>query len=44
MRMGGWHRMGLDNNFPIREVLPVEAHFYFWAHWPQVFTAKKYVL
>ena len=40
----GWRRMGLDDDFPIRQVLPVGAQFCFWAHWAWVFTPKKYVL
>jgi len=36
--MDGWHRMGLDDDFPIRQVLPVGARFCFWARWARVFT------
>ena len=39
--MGGGHRMGLDDDFQIRQVLPVGARFCFWAHWPRVFIAKS---
>ena len=38
--MGGSHRMGLDDDFQIRQVLPVGARFCFWARWPRVFTVK----
>jgi len=36
--MGGSHRMGSDDAFRIRQVLPVEAGFCCWA---RVFTAKS---
>ena len=36
--------VGSDDDFPIRQVLLVGAWFCFWPRWPQVFTAKKYVL
>ena len=39
-RMGGWRRMGSDDDFRIRQVLPVGARFCFWARWPRVFTVK----
>ena len=40
-RMGGWRRMGSDNDFRIRQVLPVQARFCFWARWPRAFTVKS---
>jgi len=39
--MGGSHRMGSDDAFRIRQVLPVEAGFCCWARWARVFTAKS---
>jgi len=41
--MDGWCRMGLDDDFPIRQVLPVGARFCFWARWAWVlnFHSKK---
>ena len=39
--MDGWHRMGLDDDFPIRQVLPVGAQFCFWACWAQRFSQQK---
>jgi len=41
--MDGWHRMGLDDDFPIRQVLPVgpaRAWFSSWARWAWFFIAK----
>ena len=32
--------MGSDDDFRIRQVLPVGARFCFWAYWPWVFTLK----
>ena len=40
--MGGWHRMHLDDAFPIRHVLPVgpaRVGFRCWAHWARFFIA-----
>ena len=39
--MDGWCRRGLDDDFQIRQVLPVRARFCFWARWARVFTAKN---
>jgi len=41
--MDGWHRMGLDDDFPIRQVLPVgfaQARFHSWARWARFFILK----
>jgi len=32
-RMDGWHRMGLDDTFLIKQVLPFGARFWSWARW-----------
>jgi hypothetical protein len=40
--MGGWHRMRLDDAFPIRHMLPVgpaRVGFRCWAHWARFFIA-----
>ena len=42
--MGGWQRIGLDDVFPIRQVLPVgpaHAGFCCWARWAQFFIIRK---
>ena len=39
--MGGWHRISSDDDFQIRQVLPVGAQFCFWARWPWVFAVKS---
>ena len=42
--MGGWQRIGLDDVFPIRQVLPVgpaHAGFCCWARWARFFAVKK---
>ena len=41
--MDGWRRMGLDDAFPIRQVLPVgaRARFWCWAHWAGFFIVKN---
>ena len=38
--MDGCGRMGSDDNFPIRQVLPIGTRFCCWAHWAWVFSAK----
>ena len=40
--MGGWHRAGLDDAFPIRQALLVRAQFWYWAHWAQI-SIRNYV-
>jgi hypothetical protein len=35
--MDGWGRLGSDDDFPIRQGLPVGARFWCWAHWAQFF-------
>ena len=37
--MGGWGGIGSDDNFPIRQLLPLGLSFA--ACWAQVFLAKK---
>ena len=39
--MGGWHRIGLDDAFLIKQALPFGARFWCWAHWAQ-FSMKKF--
>jgi hypothetical protein len=31
--MGGWRRIGLDDNFPIRQAMPGGFGFWRWARW-----------
>jgi len=41
--MDGWRSMGLDVDFPIRQVLPVgpaQARFRSWARWAQFFNLE----
>ena len=35
--MDGWRRIGLDDAFPIRQVLPVGVRFWCWARWARFF-------
>ena len=35
--MGGWHRLGSDDDFRIRQELLVRARFYCWARWARFF-------
>ena len=35
--MGGCGRMGSDDDFPIRQVLPIGSRFCCWAHWVRFF-------
>ena len=39
--MGGCGRMGSDDNFQIRQVLPVGGQFCCWACWALFFTVKR---
>jgi len=39
--MGGCGRMGSDDDFPIRQVLPIGTRFCCWTRWASVFSAKK---
>ena len=41
MKLGGSRKIGSDDAFRIRQVLPVEAGFGCWARWARVFTAKS---
>jgi hypothetical protein len=40
--MGGWRRMGSDDDFRIRQALPAGARFWCWARWAQ-FSIEKFV-
>jgi hypothetical protein len=43
--MDGWHRMGSDDDFPIRQALSVRiagAQFWCWARWAR-FSIEKLV-
>jgi hypothetical protein len=38
----GWQRIGLDDDFPIRQALPVGVRFWCWARWAR-FSMEKIV-
>ena len=38
--MDGWHRIGLDDDFPIRQALLVGVRFWCWACWAR-FSIEK---
>ena len=40
--MGGWHRVGSDDAFPIRQALSVGAWFWYWVRWAQ-FSIENFV-
>ena len=40
--MGGWHRAGSDDAFPIRQALSVGARFWYWVRWAQ-FSIENFV-
>ena len=40
--MGGWHRIGLDDDLPIRQALPVGVWFGCWARWAR-FSIERFV-
>ena len=45
--MGGWYRMGLDDDFQIRQAIPVwlvRAQFCSGARWARFSTEKKSVI
>jgi len=42
--MGESHRMGSDDDFQIRQVLPVGTQFCCWAHWALFFIVNKCII
>ena len=42
--MGGLHRKGSDDNFRIRQVLPVGARLCCWARWALFFIVNKCII
>ena len=42
--MGGWRRIGLDDDFPIRQVLPAGVRFLVLGSLDSVFHTKNCVL
>jgi hypothetical protein len=42
VRMDGWRRIGLDDDFPIRKALPVGVRFWCQARWAR-FSIQKFM-
>ena len=42
--MDGWRRMGSDDDFQIRQVLPAGGRFCCWAPWARFFTVKECII
>jgi len=36
--------MGSDDDFQIRQVLPIGARFYYWARWARFFIVNKCII